>query len=413
MNIRREHVADRNHERQVSPATTMLKSATGGPGLGEFLQEHGLQELGPRLMDKLSIMEMHGLLEANRPIFLERLKEVGIDKLAERQKLANALSKAKKRGALPPASPMPHLLPCVFKETADQLTVWLAVEAGIKGHQVGFSADANSVDVKVRGERTALSGLLCGHIKPRECTWELERAPPAEYDPLLTAAEQPPTPFDKVVVQLVKATPERWVTLFKNGVAKRAEEANPVLEARRRREELLKEEERKAGPKDWSCINPKPKEDRGRVGEIRAMEQMRLKNKADAINDTPTMTAANHWIGARAALVWREGCVRPAPRDLQPQSASGRAAVREASRARAHTHVHTTHTEPTYTHNTHRAHMYTQHTRRRGTSSANRRPSRGSRTGPKASRSLAGRRRAASWSAAPRRDWGCEQRMCS
>ena len=135
-------------------------------------------------------------------------------------------------------------------------------------------------------------------------------------------------------MQLVKSTPEKWVTLFKNGVARRAEEANPVLEARRRREELLKEEERKAGPMDWSNINPKPKEDRGRIAERRAMEQMRVKTKADAINDTPTLTAANHWLGARAALVWREGCVRCSrhsnPGDLR--AISGQRACRQPSR---------------------------------------------------------------------------------
>ena len=197
-------------------------------GLGQFLQEHGLTELGPKLIEKLSLQEMHGLLMANRPILLERLKEIGIDRLGDRQKLANSLSRASKQGALPPAPPMPHLEPCTFEETAEQLTVWLSVPAGIKAHQMGVDIDANSVQVHVLGERTALRGRLCGHICPAKCTWELQRSPAVEYDPLLEAAEQPAAAADRVVLTLVKATHERWVKLLSNGVARRREEDNPV-----------------------------------------------------------------------------------------------------------------------------------------------------------------------------------------
>eukprot|EP00966_Prymnesium_polylepis_P029591 687434-Prymnesium_polylepis.1 len=92
-------------------------------------------------------------------------------------------------------------------------------------------------------------------------------------------------------------------------MAKRLEEDNPILEARRRRAELRAEEERKAGPMDWTKINPKPKADPGREGEHRAILKMRAKNKEEAsTSNTPSLPAANHWIGARAMLIWRDGC---------------------------------------------------------------------------------------------------------
>ena len=159
------------------------------PGLGQFLQEYGLTDMGLTLMDKLTLQEMHALLFANRPFFLERLKAVGITRPPDRQKLANALSKASKAGAFPPPNPLPHLHPCIFTETAETLTIRLTAAAGVKSHQVQFSVDVNSVSVTVLGERTALCGHLSGIVKPKDCSWEIERTKPPEYDPLLTAAE--------------------------------------------------------------------------------------------------------------------------------------------------------------------------------------------------------------------------------
>ncbi|KAL1519163.1 hypothetical protein AB1Y20_003423 [Prymnesium parvum] len=277
------------------------------PGLGEFLQRYDLAELGPRLIDKLSIREMQGLLAANRPFFLERLRQAGIEKLIDRQKLANALSRAQKEGSLPPPPAMPHMNPCYFAETTDQLTVWLSVEAGIKAHQISFSVDANSIQVKVMGEETSLSGRLCGLVKPRECTWEIERTAQPAYDPLLAAADQPPQLPDKVAVCLLKSTPEKWVTLFKDGVAKRVAETNPVLEARKRREELRREEEKKAGPMDWTNLNPKPRPDPGRAAEVQAIKKVRAQRFSEKLSSTPSLDAANHWIGSRAMLIWRDG----------------------------------------------------------------------------------------------------------
>ena len=75
-------------------------------------------------------------ISPNRPIFLSRLKQLGVERLGDRQKLANALAKAEKNNRLPAPTPIQHLKPCTFKEFDDLLVVRLLCEHGFKSHQV-------------------------------------------------------------------------------------------------------------------------------------------------------------------------------------------------------------------------------------------------------------------------------------
>ena len=84
-----------------------------------------------------------------------------------------------------------------------------------------MSIEVNALRVDFCGEPTALVGTLCAVIKPYDSTWEIERSPPPEYDPLCDAADQPPPSDDVIVLTLTKATPGRWSALFSDAVAKR------------------------------------------------------------------------------------------------------------------------------------------------------------------------------------------------
>ena len=71
--------------------------------LGAFLHSAGLGHLS----DTLSGETLEGCAEdlgRSRPAFLQRLKELGVDRLADRQALANAIGKARRGGELPGGS---------------------------------------------------------------------------------------------------------------------------------------------------------------------------------------------------------------------------------------------------------------------------------------------------------------------
>ena len=78
-------------------AATAIKSLLESAGLGHLSET----------LDSISPRDWWHLLD-NRPALLERLASVGVAKLGERQKVVNALSKAKREGTLPgPASAAP------------------------------------------------------------------------------------------------------------------------------------------------------------------------------------------------------------------------------------------------------------------------------------------------------------------
>ena len=164
-----------------------------------------------------SLTDLQARLSSNRPMLLTYLRDLGIERLGERQQLANALTKAEKAGRLPPPNPMPHLRPATFEEHDDgTVSVWLQLPANTASSQLKLSLDANSLHVTLAGAPTALAGRLYGLVKPKDCTWQIERAQRAEYDPLVGAAEQPTTP-DTMAITLVKAEPRAWTALFVDG----------------------------------------------------------------------------------------------------------------------------------------------------------------------------------------------------
>ena len=75
-------------------ATSALQSADG---LGSFLEASGISAATTRLLTRAtSLRECAALLKADRPAFLRRLRELGVQRLAERQ--AGAPSKASPLG---------------------------------------------------------------------------------------------------------------------------------------------------------------------------------------------------------------------------------------------------------------------------------------------------------------------------
>ena len=64
--------------------------------LAELLQENALSSIMVKL-DGETLESLESQLTSDRVGFLNGLKEKGMDKLAERQKLANAIGKAKRQ----------------------------------------------------------------------------------------------------------------------------------------------------------------------------------------------------------------------------------------------------------------------------------------------------------------------------
>ena len=63
--------------------------------LNELLKENSLISTMALLMGE-TLQSLEAMLTEDRPTFLASLKEKGVDNLAERQKLANAIGKAKR-----------------------------------------------------------------------------------------------------------------------------------------------------------------------------------------------------------------------------------------------------------------------------------------------------------------------------
>ena len=94
-----------------------------------ILRDENLEHLLPSLARR-DVRELQSLLAANRVAFLAELKALGVAKVGERQKLANAFGRAVKAGRLDAQAPTPHMRPCTWTQTHDGLTVRLRVPSG-------------------------------------------------------------------------------------------------------------------------------------------------------------------------------------------------------------------------------------------------------------------------------------------
>ena len=142
-----------------------------------LLKAHDLQHLFSTLHAKSTIEELQSLNASNRPMLLAHLQKLGVEKLSDRQALANAVARSEKTGELPAPRPIPHLQPPVFDEDDDTITVKLKVPPNTTSNQLKVKIDVNSLRVDLHGEPTAAVGKLHALVKPHDCLWELVRAP--------------------------------------------------------------------------------------------------------------------------------------------------------------------------------------------------------------------------------------------
>ncbi|KAL1524620.1 hypothetical protein AB1Y20_019509 [Prymnesium parvum] len=236
-------------------------------GLGEFLQQQGLSELGSVLFETITLREMQSLLSANRPKFLTKLKELGVHQLGDRQKLANALTKMERLGQLPASEPIFHLIPPSYVEDEEEamLVVRLLLPASARRAHLAVSIAPRALHVRLRGERTSCCGTLFAPIDPHDSSWQLERS----------------------------ARGGGWRSLFTDAVASRVlpGDAPPPRPPRAA-----------AAAPHGVGFTPRRFDPRG--APRRAPREAR---RAEA-------AAAAAWEGRRGALVWREGWAGPPPR---------------------------------------------------------------------------------------------------
>lgn len=210
----------------MSSSATAVESCST---IDALLAAAGLETHAPALHHaNTTLSSLQALLAVNRPHLLEHLRELGVSKLGERQKLANALAKAQREGQLPPPPAVEHLAhfkPPIFVDDESTVTVWLKVATGTSSNQLKMHVDANSLRVEYCGEPTAVRGKLQGTVKAADCGWQLERAPAAEYNPLLCASEQAGAAEDEMVISLQKERPGAWAGLFTDAIARRFQPA--------------------------------------------------------------------------------------------------------------------------------------------------------------------------------------------
>lgn len=284
-------------------------SADRGLALGAFLKEEGLTHHFEMLEPHGTLGSLGSMLTANRVLFLGRLKEWGVTKLVERQKLANSLARAVKAGRVGSAPPAPHLAPCSWTQTDGGLVIKLAVPSGTQSSEVAVVFDVNSLDVTIGGEPSSVCGRLHGIIKVADCFWELERAPPP--DPAMFAEREDQREPDIVEITLAKARIGiDWPGLFAGGVGMSAKREKPPPPP----------EPPKPAPKPAS-LNPglgfvqrKLRFDKpgaglgsggGNGGGRGGGGSGSGASPAVAAHSRP---AREHWDGDRAHFLWREGC---------------------------------------------------------------------------------------------------------
>ena len=275
-----------------------------------LLKASSLDHLFSTLNEKTSLSEMQSKLASNRPLLLNHLKDLGVEKLGERQALANALSKAEKEGRLPSVRPIAHLQVPIFEELDDAtITVRLKVPAEVQSNQLKMHSDANSLRVELRGEPTALTGKLYALVKPRETIWELERSKRPEYDPMLDATEQPLPDDDTMCITLYKAEPGRWPTLFSDGVAKRYVPPPPPPKVESEKDKEVKKalEVRKREMLYGMTFKQRPMDLDHKKHMEREARREYEKSRDRKAKETPQWSAHEHWPSATAILLMRDG----------------------------------------------------------------------------------------------------------
>ena len=112
--------------------------------LESLLASEGVSHLHAQVGSE-SLCDLLALLSANRVAFLSKLKDVGVRSLADRQRLANILSKSVKEGRCPRVDPIAHLVPCTWSQTPHLITVTLQMNRGTKSRDLSVRVDANEV----------------------------------------------------------------------------------------------------------------------------------------------------------------------------------------------------------------------------------------------------------------------------
>jgi len=267
--------------------------------LGAFLQAEGLSHLYEKL-EEHTLSSLAPLLTANRVEFLGWLKDLGVSKLGDRQRLANGLTKAIKEGRVDVVKPIPHLIPSTWTQNHETLTIKMLVRGGTPTAQIAVRFDVNSLAVTVNNEKTSVIGRLFATIKPIDSTWEMERAPPPELT-LYESEASRELADDTVVIVLVKARPAEWTSLFHAGSGISRKEAAP------------EPPKPKAKPRPSEPVSS-PMEFRPRKlrlgAEKDAYDARRAQRKADAedpIADSgPSLPAKDYWQPELARFVWRK-----------------------------------------------------------------------------------------------------------
>ena len=290
------------------------------------------------LCQATTLADAQSLLTANRVAFLARLKELGVSKVGERQRLANAIGRAQRAGRIEAVAPVPHMRPCTWSQTEETMTVRLTLAAGTASALVGFALDVNSLVVRVGDEHTSASGRLGGLVKPDDSTWELERTPATAQaaDDLMAA--------DLMVISLAKATPGAWGRLFHGGASLARPLDEPPTPSRAPAPAPpppapSPAAEPAAAPARGPCAFVPRKLQLGGAAVPRAPSARRAPS---APSSSPAaVEACEHWQGEGALLLWRRGAseVTTRPEGPEPEGplfwwTEDAAAVRVTARTR-------------------------------------------------------------------------------
>ena len=270
--------------------------------LGALLKEADLAHVYAHV-EAHEASALASLLAANRVAFLSRLKEWGVSSLADRQRLANALARAAREGRVRTVRPVSYLVPALWSQTDDTISVRMRVPGGTPSHAISFKLDANSLEVSVSGERTVLHGRLAGLVKTADSTWELARAGQDEPAPFESAASRE-LHDDAVVVTLAKSRPVEWRSLFAGGdgaSARREKTAEPTPASA----------VRAAAPAVGGASPLAFKQRTLRLGAAKERHEARHEQaRADAAGaggaDLGTLSAREHWQDAAARYLWRD-----------------------------------------------------------------------------------------------------------
>jgi hypothetical protein len=295
-----------------SPPVQELQPTT--KGVHSLLASISLDHLAPCL-EKDSLADLQARLAANRPLFMEHIRRLGVTKLGERQKLANGISKAERSGELPPAAVarFPHLVPAIFEDEKDTMQIRLKVAAGTTANQLKVHMEREAICVEYCNTPTSVHGKLCGVVRPVESTWQLERSLRPEYDPLTDAVDQAESPEDTLVISLQKEGRQLWRSLFADAHATRfVPPPPPVDEAKEaERKDLQREIDRKKHDQLFygTPYVPSERERQERTRRMREKHAARERRRRDqATEDTlAAVSARDLWQSAAAMFLWREG----------------------------------------------------------------------------------------------------------